>query len=631
MEGCAVCGRPTVDGERCAEHLAATVPTTARFERAPSVVPSSSVAAGSGPLPAAARPEPVTEQRFVGIARQESEPAPAARPPSRPTDAPPVGATAAAELASVDIPDEDLVVTSQRRVALEPAPPARGRQTAVLPDRPALGRAEPAPPAPLSAPARPNSSIGRMLGGRFQVKSRLGAGAFGTTYVAWDNRLLRECVIKTLRPMSADPSALEIQLRKRFFNEALALAHLVHPNTTQVFDHGEEPDGTAWIAMEYVRGRSLADVGEAEGKLDGLRVARLGAQIASALAYAHRNGIVHRDLKPENILVVDDPSAGEQAKVLDFGLAHVADPQALGLSNSQAQLTAIGSILGTPAYMSPEQAEGAAVGPASDIYSLGVVLYLLVTGQLPGTVPERWNPLATIAYIRSPLTPVLNLRPDCPPSLARTIEAMLVKPVAARTITATQVEQELRAMTPGSSVIIAAAPARPRSRRRWWWPAGAGLVVVGAGLAVTLLLGRTKATAPAPVAVKTKPPAAAPDPSAALREAAIKQVLLDARAGKPAVLVDTEAEALLKGGADPRLWLARGLAHLGEHDYGSAAAYLDHAAQAKDPQVAQEAARQLVVAKAGEASAALMPLPKPKAPARAPVSRIRIPRERPEY
>ncbi len=494
------------------------------------------------------------------------------------------------------------------RSALTPSPdsvPTLVPKTKPLP-------AGPAPALAYPRPRKPSSAIGRVLGGRFEVRVHLGSGAFGTTYVAWDARLRRDCVVKLLRPLSLDPSPFEIELRKRFANEALALAHLIHPNITQVFDSGEEDDGATWIAMELVRGRSLAEIQREQGRLEPARLARLGAQVASALAFAHSRGIVHRDLKPDNLLVVDHETGGEQVKVLDFGVARITDPQALGMDQAQANLTGIGAFLGTPAFMSPEQAEGASVGPASDIYSLGVVLFLLLTGKLPGTLPEAWTPLSTVAFVLSPAEQVRSLRPDCPAPLARIIDAMLAKDPHKRRLTAAQVEEALRAIEPKTAPRAPAIAAAEKPKRSPSVALTIGALVVAAGAVAALLVTRhqVEKQAAAPVArAAARVPAA--DSRAALREATVLQVLRDAQAGKPGVVVDPEADALLKGGSDARLEYAKGLAHLNEEDYDGAVAFFTQASTATDPKLAKEAADELATARQ-KAAQAHAERPKPR-------------------
>ena len=615
MAECAVCREPTANGtDYCADHADQASAAKTELLRldalglplddgAPTPLSLNPIAPAPGPAPTAELPPPAP------VVRSRANLPPWAEP------------------------DEDLIVTAARRLS-EPARPPDLIATLVPLAPPAPAPPSPAatlvPPAPVSRPKRPGTIIGRLLGGRFEVKSHLGSGGFGATYVAYDQRLRRECVIKMLRPLSADPSPFEIELRKRFSNEALTLAHLIHPNITQVFDHGEEADGANWIAMEIVRGRALSDIGREEKQLDCVRVARLGSQLAGALAFAHSRGIVHRDLKPDNVIVVEHQTGGEQPKVLDFGIARITDPQALGLDQSQAQLTNVGAFLGTPAFMSPEQAEGAPVGPASDVYSLGVVLYLLVTGRLPGTVPSAWNPMTTIAYVVSPFEPVRRIRPDCPPLLAESIEAMLVKPAHERTLSAAQVEADLRMLEPTTSQ-RATARSQAMAPRRSLLPAiTLGAVVVALGAVLALYLATRPSGVKPPVAAAAAPLAVPPDPRLALREGAIAEVLRDARAGKPSAVVDPEADALLKDGADARLVLAKGLAHLTDEDWDGAVSLLGLVAQGSDATVAQEASAQLVIARAGQAAAhARRPKPRPPPP-REPKLKPK-PVQRPDY
>jgi len=229
--------------------------------------------------------------------------------------------------------------------------------------------------------------IGRLVGGRFRVTRVLGEGGMGVVYAAEQQMgsTIRKVAIKTLHPhLSKDPSILA-----RFHRECGTVAQLEHPNTIKVFDFGAEADGTLYIAMEFVEGRSLDKVIEQEGPLRPERVVDILEQVGGALHEAHEQGIVHRDLKPENVILGEKLGKHDFVKVLDFGIAarrESADTQ------KEQKLTQQGMVLGTPPYMSPEQFTGAELDRRSDIYSLGVMSYEMLTGSLPfnATTPWQW-------------------------------------------------------------------------------------------------------------------------------------------------------------------------------------------------------------------------------------------------
>jgi eukaryotic-like serine/threonine-protein kinase len=202
--------------------------------------------------------------------------------------------------------------------------------------------------------------------GRHHILKELGKGSMGVVYQAHDPQIDRLVALKVLRP---DRVATEAFLQ-RFMKEAKAIGRLSHPNMVVVYDVGED-QGTVYIAMEFLEGKPLDEIAKNES-FQPEEIIELGVQVAGALDYAHRKGIVHRDIKPSNIIVQPDG----QIKITDFGIAHIEDPQA-------TQQTQAGEILGTPAYMSPEQVLSQPVDGRSDLFSLGVILYELATGKRP--------------------------------------------------------------------------------------------------------------------------------------------------------------------------------------------------------------------------------------------------------
>src|SRR5688572_29780743 len=228
--------------------------------------------------------------------------------------------------------------------------------------------------------------IGQVVGGRYHIVSLIGEGGMGIVYKA-EQRLgsaVRRVAVKTLHAeLSRDPS-----ITARFHREVGTVAQLEHPNTVRVYDFGSTDDGTLYIAMEFLDGRALNKVIETEGVLEPKRVAHLLRQITGSLDEAHRQGIVHRDLKPENVLLIERAGEKDVVKLVDFGIA--ARTESADREKEQ-KLTQQGMVLGTPPYMSPEQFTGRALDARSDVYSLGVMVYEMLTGQLPFQADTPWQ------------------------------------------------------------------------------------------------------------------------------------------------------------------------------------------------------------------------------------------------
>jgi serine/threonine-protein kinase len=228
--------------------------------------------------------------------------------------------------------------------------------------------------------------IGQLVGGRFRVTGVLGEGGMGIVYVGEQQMgsTVRKVAIKTLHQhLSKDPS-----VNARFYRECGVVAQLEHPNTIKFYDFGETADGALYIAMEFVAGRPLADVIRDEGPLEPERVIRVMRQACGALDEAHAQGIIHRDLKPENIILVNRAGEKDVVKVLDFGIAARSESSD---AQKEQKLTQQGMVLGTPPYMSPEQFTGKALDARSDVYSLGVMVYEMLTGRLPFDADTPWQ------------------------------------------------------------------------------------------------------------------------------------------------------------------------------------------------------------------------------------------------
>jgi eukaryotic-like serine/threonine-protein kinase len=246
-----------------------------------------------------------------------------------------------------------------------------------------------------------------VIAGRYRIEGRLGVGGMSTVHLAFDNRLERYVAIKLLAEHLADDPTFV----SRFRREALAAARLVHPNIVQVFDFGfDSGHHQHFIVMEHVSGNSCAELLRDHGHLDVPQAIDIVTQACRGLDYAHRNGVVHRDVKPGNLLVSDS----DVVKLADFGIARATD---------QSSITQVGSVLGTAAYLSPEQARGDEAGPQADLYSLGVVTYQLISGRLPYEAASL-SELALKQQRESPI-PLDELNPDVPPTLAQAVALAL--------------------------------------------------------------------------------------------------------------------------------------------------------------------------------------------------------------
>jgi eukaryotic-like serine/threonine-protein kinase len=286
---------------------------------------------------------------------------------------------------------------------------------------------------------------GQPFDGRYRVLGRLGVGGMATVYLAEDSSLGRKVALKVM----AERYSEDGEFVERFRREAQAAARLNHPNIIAVYDRGEA-DGRPYIAMEYLQGRTLKQVVQKNGPLSAERAIAVAIQVLAGLRYAHEHGVVHRDVKPHNVLVGDDG----RIKVTDFGIAHAGDPQ----------MTEVGSIVGTAQYLSPEQARGRSVGPQTDIYSLGVVLYEMLAGR----VPFEGDSSVAIAmqHVSDAPPPLRSLAPLVPESLALVVAHAMLKDPSQRYASADEFSADLdrvrRGLVPAAATaMIAAVPADP--------------------------------------------------------------------------------------------------------------------------------------------------------------------------
>ena len=356
------------------------------------------------------------------------------------------------------------------------------------------------------------------VAGRYRLDGRLGAGGMSTVFRAMDNVLERPVAIKLLAEHLAEDEAFVARFRR----EALAAARLQHPNVVQVFDSGQDPDSSRhFIVMEFVNGPSCADLLRDQETLGVEHTTDIVRGACNGLDYAHRQGVVHRDVKPGNLLI---SSESGNLKLADFGIAKAAE---------QTRITQVGSVLGTAAYLSPEQARGEEAGPASDIYSLGVCAYQFLAGRLP----HEYGSLTELALKQQSdqVRPITDYRSDVPPELDRAILVCLETDPAARYGSAlelgeamsaglhgqvTQATQMLeqqagtgsqtaatralgteRAAPPTAAPPPRRAPAPAPSKSRRGLAVLLALLVIGAGVVAALLV--LQSSPPEPVDVQT--------------------------------------------------------------------------------------------------------------------------------
>src|SRR5438105_7744838 len=290
--------------------------------------------------------------------------------------------------------------------------------------------------------------LDEVIADRYELEELVGTGGMSSVYKARDRLLERNVALKVLHPhYSDDPEYVE-----RFRREARSVAQLSHPHIVTVIDRGED-GGQQFIVFEYIDGENLKQLIERDGRLPVRRAIELTLEIADALAFAHDHGLVHRDVKPQNVLLTPDGDA----KVTDFGIARSLDVE--------RGVTQTGTVLGTSNYLSPEQAAGEPVTPATDVYSLGVVLYELLTGE----VPFRGDNLVVVAmkHVTEHPPSLLEQRSDIPLRLALAVEHALEKDPARRFVSMDAFASELRRCldSDAEQTVIRAAPRRLRRRR----------------------------------------------------------------------------------------------------------------------------------------------------------------------
>jgi tRNA A-37 threonylcarbamoyl transferase component Bud32 len=378
--------------------------------------------------------------------------------------------------------------------------------------------------------ARATPLIGRLIGGKFRIESLLGAGGMGNVYRAEQLSLSKPVAVKILHhDLMTDETVV-----KRFEREARSASRLDHPNLVRIIDFGRDTDtGVLFIAMELLSGRDLGQVIAQDGPMPLHRIVRIMSQMLAALEEAHAQGVVHRDLKPANIMLVDRRGELDLVKVCDFG---IAKSNSLPSTQNNSMLTVRGFVCGTPEYMAPEQARGEAVDGRTDLYAAAVILYQLITGQVPFTAS---SPVGVLSQHLDRAAPAPRAkRPDIPRALDLLILRGLEKEPINRPQTAAAFRQELESVcsisahgrSEGTTQTIyatAAAPRRGGHLKRGGFALG---VLLGAGVAAFSYLQKP----PAP------PVAAVPGParSVVLPEPRVDELPPRAATPVPTVAVD---------------------------------------------------------------------------------------------
>ena len=263
-----------------------------------------------------------------------------------------------------------------------------------------------------------DSLIGSTLAGKYRIEALLNEGGMGSVYRGTHTLMDKTVAIKVLRPsLAADEKIVA-----RFSREARAASRISHPNALSVTDFGEDENGIVFLVMEFLSGRTLKEVIRDEGPLPLQRIVEITRQVGDALATAHAQGVVHRDLKSDNIMLVDTTMGGDYAKVLDFGIAKINEPD----GKFDGALTAPNLVIGTPQYMSPEQcAQDSEIDSRSDIYSLGVILYEMLIGHVPFSGESAT--IVMMKHLQEPVPSVLEERPDVPPPIGRVVARAMAK------------------------------------------------------------------------------------------------------------------------------------------------------------------------------------------------------------
>lgn len=383
--------------------------------------------------------------------------------------------------------------------------------------------------------------VGKVLNGRVRIVRVIARGGMGKVYYGEQISMGRACAIKVLDPRSAGQGMDSNEYARRFLLEASTSSKLTHPNVVTIFDYGQTEDGVCYIAMEYLEGRTLSTELRDSGRMDPARACDVAKQVARALREAHAMGVVHRDLKPGNVFLVKHDEEEVLAKVLDFGLVKLTASESSkpggdrrSIAEDEDLRTRVGQVMGSPRYMAPEQVQGVPVDARADIYSLGCVLYAMLTGKPPFV--RQTDLLTMMAHVADPVPPMASVAPDLalPEGLEATVLHCMEKDPASRFASMDEVIRALRAGETGAAystsgthaavpppsaplsapvlTLPADTPAVAPSRGRLWLALGAVAAVALVGIVVA-----SRSCAEAPGAPTAAVPHASVAPPASLQ------------------------------------------------------------------------------------------------------------------
>lgn len=363
---------------------------------------------------------------------------------------------------------------------------------------------------------------GQVLGNRYEIKECIGSGGMGAIYTARRIHIGDTVAVKVLRPEVVH----DAQSRERFQREARAAARLHHPNAVVVHDFGQDQDGTTYIVMEYLEGRSLRDVLSEKKTIPLPQAVSIMKQACAAIEAAHRLGIIHRDIKPDNIILLDSHDGLPHVKILDFGIAKLLD-RTNDTGEIDPTLTQVGTVIGTPNYMSPEQCQGETLDARSDVYSLGIVLYEMLTGVQPFTAKNSTG--IVIKHVTEKPKRLVSVNPYVPAEVERVVLKALEKKPEARQQSALDLAREFEAAVNQPSqpksfapiaqvaetkletkvtVPVAASTVKTEkpSRLPLYATSGAAAMLLLGGLAWWFVFASQQAPKPAPKDVSTQMP-----------------------------------------------------------------------------------------------------------------------------
>jgi serine/threonine-protein kinase len=398
-------------------------------------------------------------------------------------------------------------------------------ESGAAPDAPEASGTRGSISSPRPAPARQNDGedplIGKVIEDRVRIVRTIARGGMGKVYYAEQIALGRPCAVKVLDVRMAGGDAGEYA--RRFLLEASVSSKLTHPNVVTIFDYGKSEDGTCWLAMEYLEGKTLAQELKQNGRLAPDRAISIARQVCRALREAHALGVVHRDLKPGNVFLARHDDEGDFVKVLDFGLVKETHPDD---GSAGAGVTQIGQVMGSPRYMAPEQVQGRPVDARTDIYALGCVMYAMLTGKPPFDKPNEMTTM--MAHVSEPVSGMADVVPGL--MLPEGLEGIVLKCLAKRPedrfssmeelLAALKLHGPMVSATTGSGVHVAAMmppevrslvtsttpEPTPRPSGSGKWIALVALLVLGAGGFLWWRSNSAGDEEPRPAASVTPPP-----------------------------------------------------------------------------------------------------------------------------